>query len=213
MRVIQPCSIAAVAAVAAAVFVAAADLYPDAVSMEAALREGRDYQIEALDRGAPVVVFAIHGGIEPGTARIARALAKNDWNLFVFRALDRKIPYDAWHVTSRHFDDPRALALAKSSLLGISIHGEKGTGETACIGGLNAPLRREMARSLREAGFNAEEPCARFPAPDLENIVNVPRANGAQIEMTKSLREDLLSHPDLLRLFVGAVRGAVSVLL
>ncbi len=202
----------AAAAVAAAVAVVAraADLYPDAVSMEAALRQGRDYRVETLDRGASVAVFAIHGGIEPGTARLARALAGADWNLFVFQALSRDVPYAALHVTSSHFNDPRALRLARSSSLGISIHGEKTPGESACIGGLNAPLRQAVARALRAIAIEAREPCDRFPALDLDNIANIPRDRGIQIEMTKSLRADLVRDPERLALFVEAIRAAVS---
>jgi phage replication-related protein YjqB (UPF0714/DUF867 family) len=186
------------------------DFYPDAVSMEAAWSEGRDYRVEALARGSPVAVFAIHGGIEPGTARVARALAGADWNLFVFQALGKDIPSEALHVTSRHFNDPRALQLARSSLLGISIHGEKDSGSIACIGGLNAPLRQAVAQSLRAIGIDAQEPCSRFPALALDNIANVPRDHGIQIEMTKSLRNGLVRDQDRLARFAEAVREAVS---
>ncbi len=178
--------------------------------METALRDGRDYRVEALERRSPVTVFAIHGGIEPGTARVARALAGSDWNLFVFQALSRDIPYGALHVTSRHFNDPRALQLARSSWLGISIHGEKNPGSSACIGGLNAPLRQAVAQSLRAIGIEAQEPCARFPAPDLDNIANIPRDYGIQIEMTKDLRDDLVRHQDRMTRFAEAIRDAVS---
>jgi len=186
-----------------------ADVYKNFAELSSAAASGKDYRVVVEDRKAPVTVFAIHGGlIEPGTAEIARALAGSDWNLYVFEGLAPGRP-SRLHVTAARFDEPSALSLAGRSLLGVSIHGQKGPGDSACVGGGNASLRRAAAEALSKAGFPSEEPCGRLAGKSPSNIVNRPKNRGLQLELTAGLIRGLLKDPGRMRLFCGALRGAL----
>ncbi len=187
------------------------DRYPDFLALQDEKQEGRDYRVGTVDRGAAVTVFAIHGNaIEPGTAPIARALAGNDWNLYRFDAIP--VPGQRTsdlHVTAKHFDDPRAVALAREALIGLSVHGEKGEGEKVCVGGANSRLASLIASALKAQSFNVEWPCSQFPAKNGKNIVNLARLGGVQFELTKSMRRALRENPENLKAFLLAIRGTV----
>ena len=186
----------------------AADRYPDVAALRAHEKEGVDFRVETLDRSSPVTVFAIHGGsIEPGTSAVARRLAGDDWNLYLFEGLGRSAR--SLHVTSAHFDDPAAVALAARSAVAVSVHGEKGSAPLACVGGADAGLAREVADALRAAGFQARQPCRRFPATDPRNIVNRAKS-GVQLELTRPLRDLLVRDASRLERFTRAVRGALA---
>ena len=185
----------------------AADRYANLAALRAENREGVDYRVETLDRSSPATVLAIHGGnIEPGTSLVARRLAGDDWNLYLFEAL-RSSARDL-HVTATHFDDPSAVALASRSALAVSVHGEKGAGLEVCVGGADTALSVRVAEALRRAHFAAQQPCRRLPGRNPDNIVNRAKS-GVQLEMTKPLLDLLGAHPDQMGRFVKAVRGAL----
>ena len=93
----------------------AADHYPNFKELAANEKEGVDYRVEVADRHSPVVVIAIHGGgIESGSEAVARQIAGEDWSKYIFMATKPK-GNRVLHITSTHFDDPRALALVRSA--------------------------------------------------------------------------------------------------
>jgi phage replication-related protein YjqB (UPF0714/DUF867 family) len=185
------------------------DVYKDFAALRAANVEGLDYSREVYDRGSDAAVFAVHGGdIETATARLARAVAGRDFNLYIFNGW-LGAESGRLHVTAAHFDDPEAVRLATSSVLGVSLHAQADRGAWVCVGGRNIPAAALTARRLEEAGFAVETPCARLPGTSEKNIVNRPSAGGVQLELTLRLLERLERDADALSKFSEAVRMAV----
>ncbi|MBI5245106.1 MAG: poly-gamma-glutamate hydrolase family protein [Elusimicrobia bacterium] len=187
-----------------------ADVYKDFAELAAANTAGDDYRISVDDRRSTATVFAIHGGtIERGASEIARALAGSDWNLYLFEGLKKK-GAKRLHVSAEYFDEPSALELARRSVIAVSVHKQRGSGESVCVGGANAVLRRSMAQALRNAGIRSEEPCRRLPGDTPSNIVNRAVKGGVQLELTRAVIRALLKDPARLRLFCDAVRRAAQ---
>ncbi|OGR48102.1 MAG: hypothetical protein A2X34_10255 [Elusimicrobia bacterium GWC2_51_8] len=171
--------------------------------------EGRDYSRESYDRGSSVTVFAIHGGdVELTTSRLARQIADRDINLYIFNGW-LGAESGRLHITATRFDDPEAVRLATSSVLGISIHAQSGPGRRVCVGGLNSAAAELTALRLNAAGFSAEVPCACLPGVSPRNLVNRASEGGVQLEITLSLLKRLESSPSDLSEFSNAVRNAV----
>lgn len=183
------------------------DVYPDFLALRAVNTEGLDYSREVYYRGSRVAVLAIHGGdIDTGTSRVARHVAGKDLNLYIF---------NGWHggsgdlhVTAVHFDDPAAVFIATSSLLGVSIHAQTDRGDRVCVGGSNKAAAAAMAARLDAAGFPAESPCPRLPGVSPSNIVNRASDGGVQLEITLRLLNRLERDPGDLSKFSEAVRMA-----
>jgi len=183
------------------------DVYPDFSALKAANTEGLDFSREAYYRGSPVAVFAPHGGdIELLTSRLARATAGRDFNLYIFNGWHGR--KGDLHVTSTHFDDPQAVLIATSSLLGVSFHAQADHGRWVCVGGSNREAGALVARRLEAAGFSAVAPCARLPGTSLKNIVNRPSSGGVQLEITLRLLASLEKDAEDLSKFTEAVRLA-----
>lgn len=195
------------------------DVYPDFAALKAANTEGLDYTREAYFRGARVAVFAPHGGdIERPTSLLARRTAGRDLNLYIFNGWHG--PKGDLHVTSARFDDPEAVFIATSSVLGVSFHGQADRGSWVCVGGSNKAAAQLVTRRLEEAGFAAVTPCPRLPGTSAKNLVNRASAGGVQLEITLRLLarlekdgEDLAKFTEAVRLaaleFVGTGQSAV----
>jgi phage replication-related protein YjqB (UPF0714/DUF867 family) len=190
----------------------AKDVYASYTELAKTEREGIDYHVDALDRKSTVLVLAIHGGfIEPGSDLVADAIAGPDLSEYAFRVTKNE-GYAGLHVTSTHFDDPRALALAAKSRVCISVHGYKDrTKEGICMGGGNAALRSRTQAALEKAfptiDFHVE--CTEIGGNDDANIVNRCQEKGVQLELSKMLRDRLVADPEALGVFAAAVRNAV----
>ena len=79
--------------------------------------EGRDYRVTAVRRGSGIAVIAPHGGrIERGTSEVARAIAGEDLDLYLFEGCLPSLNFETLHLTSRHFDEPRALGLIAAAV-------------------------------------------------------------------------------------------------
>ncbi|MDT8285610.1 MAG: poly-gamma-glutamate hydrolase family protein [Elusimicrobiales bacterium] len=189
------------------------DAYGGFAEMAAAHPEGRDYSVEAYDRGSRVTVLVPHGGdLERGASRVARHIAGADWNLYIFNAwLGRDS--GRLHVTSARFDDPRAAELAGKADLAVSVHGQAAKGEWVCVGGANEAAGRLVAEALAEAGYRAGTPCRRLPGRSEKNIVNRAAAGGVQLEITLSLLGKLDKGGEDLPKFTLAVREGLSAAL
>jgi phage replication-related protein YjqB (UPF0714/DUF867 family) len=183
------------------------DVYRDFAALKAANTEGLDYSREAYDRGSKVAVFAIHGGdIERTISRLARHVAGADFNLYLFNGWHGNSA--DLHVTAAHFDDPDAVRIATSSVLGIALHAQADNGSRVCVGGSNAKAAALTVSRLKAAGFLAETPCVRLPGAAASNIVNRPSKGGVQLELTLRLLDRLERDPGELSKFAGAVRAA-----
>lgn len=184
------------------------DVYPDFAALRAANTEGLDYSREVYYRGAPVSVFAIHGGdIEKATSRVARRTASGDLNLYIFNGWQGRNS-GRLHVTAAHFDDPEAVRLATSAVLGVSIHAQADRGTWICVGGASKKAAALVVRRLSAAGFVAETPCERLPGASPRNIVNRAAAGGVQLEITLRLLDRMEKDEEELARFTGALRQA-----
>jgi len=153
--------------------------------------EGTDYKVHVRANAQSLIaVIAPHGGgIERCTSEIARAIAGDDLNLYVFEGIRRSQNYSALHLASHRFDEPRCLALLSNCDHIIAIHGCGGEAQQALVGGLDGGLKAIVAQSIAALGVQALLVDHPFPATDPMNICNRGRRGvGVQIEMTMPLR-------------------------
>lgn len=151
---------------------------------------GKDYEIVVCPRGSRVVVIAPHGGrIEPGTSEIARAIAGDDFNLYLFEGIKPSGNYTSLHLSSHFFDEPQCLDLVAQCHFVVAIHGCTGADERVLLGGLDDTLKSQLASALAEANVAAEITKHRFPGTDPNNICNRGYSGrGTQLELTDPLR-------------------------
>jgi len=172
--------------------------------------KGRDFQIVTNHRGSVVTIIAPHAGlIEFGTSEIARELAGNSFNLYLFEGIKAKDNFSL-HVTSPNFDEPQAVKIMTASGLGISIHGYKDDSiEAVSIGGMNTSVASSIALALRRAGIIVEFPSIKFKGDTPDNIVNKASQHGVQLEISSKLRRSLVSNPQKLHSLTEAIRSAL----
>ncbi len=165
---------------------------------------------DALLRG-PAGVMALHGGLEEGTAEIARDAA-------VAAAASRygvTLPDDlAWHVPSIRFDpaqSPQLRRFLDHVQVVVSVHGfgRKGFDDVVLVGGRNRRLAADLARSLRaHTPLDVVADLERMPKPlrgtHPRNPVNLPAHGGAQLELSPGARRP--AHAP------GVVRAVAAVL-
>lgn len=166
-----------------------------------------------IDRASPVVIIAPHGGhIEPTTSLVAEAIAAERYTLYCFEGLKPGRARGDLHLTSAHFDEPRAVALLRRARMAVAIHGylENDADEPVLIGGLDTALTTLIARELA-AGFPAATSGHRFPGRDPANICNrTARGAGVQIELSRTLRDRLRDDLDQRRRFAAAIHRAAD---
>lgn len=186
------------------------DLYSNFAELAANNRENVDFRITVTERGNDVTIVAPHGGrIEPGTSEIASKIAGHDFNLYLFEGIRQARNFDL-HITSKNFDEPRAVKMMRESIAGISIHGFKSDSiESVCIGGLNDRLGLAIGVALEKADFRVEQPCRKYGGSSKNNIVNLPQKSGVQLEIPFGLRKKLLNNPKMLEEFSAAIRSAL----
>jgi len=158
-------------------------------------REG--YRIRWRLGTSGIAVLSIHGGeIEPGTTRIANAIAGQEHSFYSFEGTlisrNRRL-----HITSTRLDEPTAMEIVCQSEIIISIHGSADLEPIALLGGLDVELTKVIRHELRKAGFEAEDTGQqsdsrwglRFGGTDQKNICNLcGRGMGVQIEISRGLR-------------------------
>lgn len=152
---------------------------------------GKDYEIEVIRRrSSHVAIIAPHGGhIERSTSEIARAIAGDDFNLYLFEGIKSSGNYAALHLSSHLFDEPECLALIAPCQFVVAIHGCNGNDEKVLLGGRDAALKDQLTKALATMGVAVETDGHRFPALDQNNICNRGRSlRGVQLELTTSLR-------------------------
>jgi phage replication-related protein YjqB (UPF0714/DUF867 family) len=150
-----------------------------------------DFRVDSRGGVSGILVMAIHGGgIEPGTSEIAAAVAGRRHGFYAFNGLKAEGNFSL-HLTSRRFDEPRGIAMAKAARLVLSIHGCADREPLVLIGGLHPALRKRVQQELEAAGFNVR-PSARFPGRSPLNICNRCRLGmGVQLEITAGLRRKM----------------------
>lgn len=181
-------------------------------------KEGEDYQIHFRWGISGILVMAPHGGgIEPGTTEIADAVAGDEHSFYSFEGLKRRRNLSL-HITSRRFDEPVAVRMAKDSETILAIHGCRGKERVVYIGGRDGILREKARTALVNADFSVQEH-PRFSGKSPLNICNRSRlGQGVQLEITMSLRRLMFRHLSriqrkhktiLFEKFVMALKNAV----
>lgn len=173
-------------------------------------RRGVDYEIVVHARPASrVAVVAPHGGaIERATSDIARALAGDEHNLYLFEGRLPRDNHEALHLTSHRFDEPECLALLATCDQVLTVHGcnHPEPDPAVLLGGLDTVLMQRLADALRGAGIPALTEGHRFPGRHVDNICNRGRGGaGVQMELTNRLRGGGME-----RVFVAVVREVLQ---
>jgi phage replication-related protein YjqB (UPF0714/DUF867 family) len=140
--------------------------------------------------------LALHGGLEPGTAEVARAAADGS-GASLYAVVQ---PGDLrWHVPAHRVapTDDASLAqfLAHVDVV-VSLHGYRRTGlaMAVLVGGANRRLAARLGRVLRAAlpAYDVIDDLARIPE-DLRGVhprnpVNLTRGGGIQLELPHPVR-------------------------
>ncbi|MCY8316382.1 poly-gamma-glutamate hydrolase family protein [Bacillus vallismortis] len=155
--------------------------------------EPSDYRIVTKEAGHPVLVLAIHGGgIEGGTSEVARELSK-EYAMYVFEGLKSSGNF-ALHITSTHFDEPRALRMTKNHEYVISLHGYAEEDQQIEVGGTDRERAAGLVEELQNAGFPAVLLSTDHPHAGVSpnNIANKSKTGlSIQIEMSTGFRRSL----------------------
>lgn len=173
-----------------------ADRYCCFTELERNEKRGRDFVITTVRRATSnCLVLAPHGGgIERGTSDIARAIAGENFNLYLFEGV-KPAGNEGLHITSSRFDEPSCLDILSSCDLVVAVHGCKGETERVLLGGLHRTLMSEISDSLQNRGIHVESSGHPFPATDPMNICNRGRSReGVQLELSSALRRSQNRH-------------------
>ena len=185
------------------------DRYACFADLAAGEEAGRDYAITVqMGRRADIAILAPHGGgIEPGTSLLARAIAGEDYSLYLFEGIKQAGGNGELHITSHHFDEPQALTLLKGADTVVAIHGCRGE-DKIFIGGRDGRLSAALTAVLLAADYNAVRNDPAYLGQDPNNICNRgAHGKGAQLELTLDLRQAEDRQP-----IAAAVRQGLSVL-
>jgi len=177
--------------------------------------EDRDYRIRINLKHGPVLIMAPHGGkIEPGTAEIAEAITGHDYSFYSFEAL-KADQNSNLHIESHLFDEPRALQAVRKADIVITVHGQLNQKDGfIMIGGLNDRLCLEIKHQLEAAGFQTRPPTKGLEGMYPENICNRGRLKcGAQLEISRKIRDSLRTDRNQLQSFADVIRKAVQLYL
>jgi len=166
-------------------------------------KEVGNYRIECEDNDNSITVIAPHGGkIEFNTTEIAKLIAGGSFNYYSFTG-QKNNNNRHLHITSYHFDEPKALELVGKSEIVVAIHGcnndqeikqgdtkiKTNFGKHIFIGGLNEELKDALEKALSKAGLSIGR--EKFAGEKENNICNRGTTNsGVQFELTKSFRND-----------------------
>jgi phage replication-related protein YjqB (UPF0714/DUF867 family) len=182
-----------------------ADKYRSFEDLRASETRRTDYDFASRPkRGSRAVVIAPHGGtIEPGTDKIAAAIAGKDFSFYCFRALKSN---SGLHIKSHLFNAPECEQLVAAHDHVISIHGWGEDGERVCVGGLDTELIEALKARLAAAGITVEDAEDGLSATDPNNITNRgAKRRGVQFELTVALRKN----KTLVDKFTKAVRSVL----
>lgn len=154
------------------------------------MKQGRDFIIELRWGKTGIAVMAPHGGgIEPGTASIARAIADTDHAYYAFKGV-RPANNRQLHIPSTSFDEPRAMEMIERCHTIVTIHGCKSAGRFIYVGGRDSSLKEQMAAKLIGSGYRAEMTSdIALRGEHRNNLCNRGRrGKGLQLEISESLR-------------------------
>lgn len=164
------------------------DLYGDYEELGKSEREGVDYRITVHPGDMRIAVLALHGGgIEPGTSELALALAGGKYAFYGFDGIKPK-GNAILHITSTHFDEPRAVDLVKHAHTVVAVHGCGWPEELVIVGGRNLALCEAIKKALQASGFELRE-VPRLAGKNPRSLINrCMSGEGVQLEITRALR-------------------------
>lgn len=166
------------------------DRYSNFDKLKQREHQGADYRIRSRIGSSGITILSIHGGeIEPGTTRIADAIAGQEHSFYAFEGI-KSAGNRELHITSTHFDEPQAIEIVCHSDIIISIHGSAIMEPVVHLGGLDTELKLAIEYELLQAGFQVVQ-CrgSRFDATNQKNICNLcGRGMGVQMEISRGLR-------------------------
>ena len=161
--------------------------------------EGTDYRVrQRTVAGSAMLHLSIHGGgIEPGSAECADYCATQQGrNFYAFEGI-KSSGNSTLHITSTHFDEPRALAAQAQAAYTISWHGAAGSLPLVYMGGADTALRTRISTALSAAGFAIGLTPTELDGDDPASINQKNRRlAGVQIEMTLALRQSFFPDGD-----------------
>lgn len=178
--------------------------------------EGDDYQVEVLSgqgRSSEIVIIAPHGGgIEKHTSSIAREIAGDEFDLYLFEGTKQNCNFATLHIMSIRFDEPRCVELVEQSQTAVAVHGKSGKKKAVLVGGRDDDLAEQMINELENAGFDAtREESGPVSGMSKKNICNrTASGKGVQLEIYRGLRDDLDGSESLLRKFAHSIRKVLS---
>lgn len=152
---------------------------------------GKDFDIVISKQpSSQVAILAPHGGeIERGTTRVARLIADDDFNLYLFEGLKSSDNYETLHLSSHLFDEPECLSLISKIPIVVTIHGCNGKKDRIYLGGLNESLKAELFLAFKSEEISVCVEGHKYPGKNPDNICNRGMTNqGVQIELTDTLR-------------------------
>jgi phage replication-related protein YjqB (UPF0714/DUF867 family) len=175
------------------------DTYANYADLAAHEVEGTDYRVrQRTPTGSAMLHLAIHGGgIEPGSAECADyCAAQQDRQFYTFEGI-KSSGNSVLHLTSTHFDEPRALAQTATAAYTISWHGADGSTPQVYMGGADTVLRDRIAAAITQAGFTVADTPTELDGDDPASINQKNRRlAGVQIEMTLALRQSFFPDGD-----------------
>lgn len=185
--------------------VSASDVYANYAELSAHETEGRDYRrVLRVPGGAKVAHIAIHGGaIEAPTSQLADQAAGRKHAYYSFVGT-KDSGNSALHITSTHFDEPKALSVVAAVDYTISWHAAAGTAATTYVGGRDTTLIKKVTAELRAAGFpvSASVP-DEIGGDSPRNIANRNRRGmGVQLEISRGQRERFFKEGKLNRAWI-----------
>jgi len=169
------------------------------------------YRIELRETGSSVALIAPHAGeIEPGTSQICKSVAGDDLTYYLFEGCKANNNRDL-HITSSLFDEPKGLRIAQSARIVITFHGQAGKDLFVNVGGLADDLRTSMITKIKLAGFVAgSQTNPMLQGRDPNNICNRGfERKGLQLEISRGLRDLLISNQDEMDHFSFTIRSAL----
>ncbi len=156
-------------------------------------KKGQDYLVVHRPGERKIAVVAIHGGgIEPGTADIADAVAGKTYTYYAFKGL-KKEGNKLLHLSSNRYDEPQSTQVLQDVRVILSIHGCREENEIVFVGGKNQRLKEKIISFLRSGGFIAV--VSMVPGQrgiNGNNICNRCKGGqGVQLEISRGLREKM----------------------
>ena len=134
------------------------------------------------------------GGIEPGTADIADAVAGHCHAYYGFAGIKMR-GNRVLHIPSHRFNEPCGLAMAQAAQSVLTIHGCHGAKPVIWVGGRDRATGDRIIAALQRAGLPAqrcEKPGLRGMHPD--NLCNRGlRRAGVQLEFSFGLRHKMFA--------------------